>query len=120
MSKSQLIKGTIAAAALIGAFVLLGRYFFGSTNDPRALATREIVIECSETGETWTMVGGHLMDHLYQRSRPIDPSVGLSSPHAGGEPVAFPRNRDLWQRMCERAEAEMAAVSRARGEEQEP
>ncbi len=112
MSKGQLIKGGIAGIALIAAFVLITRSFTSSGFDPQANA-KEIVVVCQETGQEWTQQRGFLMDQLYRRSLPLEETDGLSSPHADGRRVAFPKDKGVWKQMINEARVQLGDLSSA-------
>jgi len=107
-----MVKLAIGGVLLALAAVFVIRYITGGGGgfNPREAAT-DITIECGETGETWTVVRGQLMDSLYSRGYPIDPEVGVGSPHADGRPVAFPQDRRLWREMVEKANTELKAYT---------
>lgn len=106
MSKAQLIKGGLAIAALMAALVLITRSVTNTGFDPQANA-RDIVVVCQETGQEWTTQRGFLMDQLYRRSLPLEESDGLSSPHADGRHVAFPKDKGVWKQMLAEARAQL-------------
>jgi len=106
LDKGKAIKLSVAAVLLVAAVALIVRSFVGGNELTRVSF---IEIECQQTGEVWEMERGRLMDSLYARGDTVDPEVGLSSPHANGAPVAFPKDRGAWQRMVDQVNAEREA-----------
>ncbi|MAY75462.1 MAG: hypothetical protein CMJ31_12265 [Phycisphaerae bacterium] len=120
MSKPAVIKGVVGGVLLLAALVLIAKYAIGGSGYNPSAGAQEVKIVCSETGESWTMVRGRLMDALYSMPYPIDPEQGLSSPHANGRRVAFPEDRSLWREMVNRANSEIAAAANFKPGEQQP
>lgn len=111
MDKAKIIKLGVAAVALLAALALIVRSIGGGSNEVQA-ATREVVLECRETGETWTVLRGRIMNDLLGRGDIIDQEVGLSSPHADGAPVAFPQSERVWLDIVAQVNEERQAFRR--------
>lgn len=110
VSKGQVIKIGVSAAALLVALVLVVRSMNSSGFDPQANAA-SVVVVCQESGQEWSVRRGFLMDELYRRNGPLDLTDGLSSPHADGRRVAFPKDQGVWKRMVAEANVQLAALS---------
>lgn len=110
MTKSEIIKLSVGGVALIAALVLLLRSLGGGNGFSPATAAQDVELKCEETGQTWSVQRGFLMDALYRRGLPLDEDVGLGSPHADGRLVAFPTDRGVWRDMIRQAETELGAM----------
>ena len=74
--------------------------------------TADVTLVCRETGEEIIMPRGRMEQMLWDRPRPIDPSVGLTNPKTG-RPTLFPKSE--WEATIDRINADRQAIADASG-----
>lgn len=111
VSRNTLAKVGAGVVIVLAAIVLAVRLLGGGGAVDLQANAKMVKMVCSETGETWEIERGRLVDAMLMMPSPIDVNAGMASHAAGGKPVAFPEDRGLWKKLVEQVNKERAMFS---------